>query len=150
MLPAFPSNSPTIRTKEIRENKGFQLPKPSGGNSWLLHKSKTHTLHNIAPETKKQLQLMFLRFLCKPTTTTGNTNSRAMSTESSLQFFPKQFKQSIPSFLAEMLQMHFSCEGQQQLPLATACAPRPLPGTQLLAFFKKQLRDPQWDVWKGK
>lgn len=32
------------------------------------------------------------------TTTTGNANSRAISTESSLHLFPKQFKQSIPFF----------------------------------------------------
>lgn len=66
MLPAFPSNNPIIKIKETRKNKGFQLPRPSGGNSDFPHKSKTHTLHNIAPETKKQLQLLFLRFLCKP------------------------------------------------------------------------------------
>lgn len=76
------------------------------------------------------------------TTTTGNANLYRK-----LSAFLSKAIQAINSFfffLAEMLQMHISCEGQQQLPLATACPPRPLPGTQLLAFifFKATERSP--------
>lgn len=138
MLLAFPSKHHIIRIKEIKnkkKNKGFQVPRPSGGNSDLTHKSTTYTLHNIAPETKKQLQPLFLRFLCKlpplGMQIAGPSLQKALC--SSLQ--SNSSNQFLFFFLAERLQMHVSCEGQQQLPLATAWAPRPLPGTQLLAFF---------------
>lgn len=133
MLLAFPSNNLIIKIKEIRKNKGFQPARPSGGNSDLTHKSKTHTLHNIAPETKKQLQLLFLRFLSKLPPLGMQIAGPSLQKALCSSF---QSNSTINSFffLAERLQMHISCEGQQ-LPLATSCAPRPLPGTQPLAFF---------------
>lgn len=150
MTPASPSNNPISRIKELRKNKGFQLPRPSGGNSDFPHKSKTHTLHNIAPETKKQAQLLFLRFLCKPLPLGMQIAGPCLQKALCNSFQNNSSNRFLFFFWQRCCRCTSAVKG------SSSSSPWPPPVLRglsqeqsswlFLFFFFKQLRDPHWDV----